>query len=145
MIFSKEARHSRHKKRATPTLGEKMTKNTILIVDDDKDTRDSYQDFLGLGPDHYEFAKAENGAEGKQAFDRLQDRIFIVLTDRSMPVMDGDRMVQEIRKTDLRIPILMITGDDIPSETRAMVTISLKKPFEPALLIKLVREAAALR
>lgn len=80
----------------------------ILIVEDEKSLRDTLRDMFTTSG--YEVEVAENGQEALDlVFSTNPD---VIITDISMPVMDGYEFVQEIKKTPQgnKIPILMLTA-----------------------------------
>ena len=93
-------------------LSEAVLAKRILIVDDQRLNQRILQTMLArLGISHV--LTAENG---KAALETLQDpgnAVDIVLTDMSMPGMDGAELVREIRKLPQRaaIPVYVITAD----------------------------------
>jgi CheY-like chemotaxis protein len=44
-----------------------------------------------------------------------------ILLDYHMPEMNGDQLVQEMRKLRPETPVVMFSGSDIPEETRELV------------------------
>jgi len=80
----------------------------ILVIDDDKSIRYMLNEIC-------EFAKwnaiaCSNGKEGIEEF--LKNEIDIVLVDFHMPEMDGLKIVEEIRKLNREVPILVLTVDE---------------------------------
>lgn len=81
--------------------------------------------------------QAEDGRKGAELFARDQDAFDLIVTDFNMPIMDGQAMIQYIRKDlgNAVIPILMVTSED--NETRlsnvykAGVSGICDKPFDP--------------
>jgi CheY-like chemotaxis protein len=86
-------------------------KNTILIAEDNPDSRELLRVFLeGEG---YNVIEAKNGAEAViLARQRCPD---LILTDLHMPELDGTAAVKQIRGIDkLReIPIIAMSGDGL--------------------------------
>jgi CheY-like chemotaxis protein len=74
-----------------------MTTSTVLIVEDDPDTREMLGKFLELEGFH-----VESAANGQQALDKLTDglRPGVIILDLMMPVMDG----WQIRKRQMEDP-----------------------------------------
>ena len=103
---------SRNKAQKTLTqLDESVAGKRILIVDDQNLNLKILQTMLiRLGV--HRVLTAENG---KAALDTLNEagNVDIVLTDMSMPVMDGSALVREIRKSPrlAEIPVYVITAD----------------------------------
>ena len=88
-----------------------ITEKRILIVDDQK----LNQRILCTMMNRLGFNKVLAAGNGKEALDVLAEvgNVDIVLTDMSMPVMDGEGLVREIRKspTLATIPVYVITAD----------------------------------
>lgn len=85
-----------------------MAKQTILVVDDEKDLLDLIE--YNLRKEGFDVLKAENGEEGiAMAKEHSPD---LVLLDIMMPKMDGLQAVEEMRKdAELkRIPIILLTA-----------------------------------
>jgi len=78
----------------------------ILIIDDEKGMLDllSYE----LGGQGYQVVTAQNGREGLERVKR--DRFQLVITDVKMPGMDGVEVLQEIKKLDPDLEVIMTTG-----------------------------------
>ena len=89
---------------------EYMKSLTVLYIEDEKDSRKLCSDFLSriVGV----LVTAHNGAEGLEAWRRHKPDIII--TDIQMPVMDGLAMLQEIRRFDLAVPVIILTAFEEP-------------------------------
>lgn len=78
----------------------------ILIVDDDKNTREGLQQAL-----EREDRVIQTAADGREGLDLLQERIFdIVITDLRMPRMDGIEFLTEIKKRSPDTAVIVVTG-----------------------------------
>jgi|GEM_PF-1916463 len=89
-------------------------KSRVLIVDDDKDTRDLLVDFLRDEP--FEVITAENGAIAAQKLEAIP--VDLILLDLVMPVKDGLSFLEEIRQ-NLKyenLPVIVITGKDLSTK-----------------------------
>ena len=71
-----------------------MTKQTILIVEDEAEIREGIR--ILLSGENYSILEAENG---EQALNRMSDQIDLVILDVMMPGISGLRVCEEIRKT----------------------------------------------
>lgn len=86
----------------------------ILIVEDEKPLRDTLKDmFVESG---YDVEVAENGAEALDLV--FTSKPDVIITDVSMPVMDGYQFVQELKKhpQGAKIPVLMLTAKVLEEE-----------------------------
>jgi CheY-like chemotaxis protein len=93
-------------------LGEGLVPSqpTILIVDDDPDTRDVLAEMLRASG--YEAATAEDGATAMRYLDAGNHPQAIVL-DLHMPGMSGDTFLRRMREDVAlaAIPVIAFTGD----------------------------------
>jgi CheY-like chemotaxis protein len=89
-------------------LGERVRRNTILIVDDDPDVRDLYREFL---EENFDVLTASNGREGLETL--KTHRVDLALVDVLMPVMNGVDMVRAIRADPAleSLPVIVQTSD----------------------------------
>ena len=79
---------------------------SVLVVDDDPMVREVISAYLG--EDGYKVELAVNGRDGLAKFSAGE--FDIVLTDRSMPEMEGDELAREIKKVKPDVPVILITG-----------------------------------
>jgi CheY-like chemotaxis protein len=95
---------------------------TVLIVDDDDDTRLLTKMFLNnFG---YEVDSAKSATEALARFDPgLHD---LILTDNSMAGMTGGEMAHIIKLRSPSTPVVMCTGN--PPSDRSPIDIVIKKP-----------------
>ncbi|MFT7593881.1 MAG: DNA-binding NtrC family response regulator [Paracoccaceae bacterium] len=114
----------------------------VLIVDDDKEIRESLAEYFR---DADWAAKVADSA--KTALDIIQNsRPDVVVTDVHMPGMDGIELFRRIIEMDPDIPVLMITAyGDIPmaiEATRSGVVDFIEKPFDPERILAAAKQAA---
>jgi CheY-like chemotaxis protein len=84
--------------------------STVLVVEDEKESRDTLRDLLEL--EGYEVETAVNGREALDRLNAAGDRICIMLLDLYMPVMDGWQVIDQL-KADGRLgktQIVIITS-----------------------------------
>jgi CheY-like chemotaxis protein len=110
----------------------------VLIVDDDKDIRDTIQELLQ--DEGYSVATAENGAA---ALDRLRHvRPQLILLDLTMPVMDGITFREEQLNDDAlaAIPTIVMSARTDPGKDAGplLVRACLCKPLDLDELLMLV-------
>lgn len=115
----------------------------ILVVEDDVELRTFYQ--LALLEHGHAVSAVANGAE---ALEVVSPEIDLVVTDLTMPVMPGDKLIAELRaKPEFHeLPVLVVTEHpaDLKPELRRGRTAVLRKPFELDDFIGWVDAAAAL-
>ena len=114
-IFSEKEseayRMDRNASKARIQLDESIKNKEILIVDDQKLNQRVLQTMLcRLGI--HNVLTAENGREALEIMNQ-GGNVDIVLTDMSMPVMDGGTLVHEIRRSPqfAQVPVYVITAD----------------------------------
>jgi len=78
----------------------------LLYVEDDHNVRQSMLLFLETFFD--DIVVAQSGREGLEQFSR--HRIDIVITDITMPDMDGLQMVEAMRRKDAKVPVLIVSA-----------------------------------
>ena len=87
-------------------LKEKSKKMSALYVEDEEDLRISTASFL-----RKLFQNVETAVDGKDAFDKyLHNKYDIVITDISMPNMNGLELISNIRKINLYQEIIIMTA-----------------------------------
>ncbi|MBN6186187.1 response regulator [Aneurinibacillus sp. BA2021] len=80
----------------------------ILIMDDDAAVRFMLNEICESAG--WDVLVGSNGREGLERF--RTESVDVVLVDYHMPEMDGLRTVQEIRKLNTHVPILVLTVDE---------------------------------
>ncbi|MBI5575074.1 MAG: response regulator [Deltaproteobacteria bacterium] len=104
---------------------------TVLLVDDEEFVRDVGNAMLNtLG---YEVITAGNGREGVEAYLSNREKISMVILDLIMPVMDGRRAFEEIRRIDPDARIIISTGfsgsEDVDHLKEMGASAILTKPY----------------
>ena len=79
----------------------------VLIVDDEEDIRKVLSAYLGKI--NYDVDTAENGQDAINKF--YKGRYDLILSDLTMPSMDGLELLNKVREYDQDILFLMITGN----------------------------------
>ena len=86
----------------------------ILIADDEEGVRELLRRSL---EDHgYRVLAAANGAEAVSQFREHSAEVMLLITDQSMPVMDGARAIATIRETRADLPVIVLSGDGESNE-----------------------------
>ncbi|MBI3317945.1 MAG: response regulator [Candidatus Omnitrophica bacterium] len=118
-----------------------MSRERILIVDDEADIRDVLR--LTLEPEGYEIQEAVNGEEALAYVRRSTPNL--ILLDFMMPRMNGLQVAQVLKKDILlqHLPIIMLTSKgevmDKVQGIDAGADDYVVKPFEPTELVARVR------
>jgi DNA-binding NtrC family response regulator len=81
-------------------------KHTILIVDDEKNTREGLQ--WSLEDDDRVVLTAANGAQALEMIGR--NRVHLVVTDLRMPEMDGLELLEAVRRESPGTEVVVLTG-----------------------------------
>ncbi len=122
------------------TLAHKTAPSTILIVENEISNRILLERVLSTRG--YQCISASNGREALQILDHTH--VDLVLTDLSMPVLDGYRTAQLIRARPglENVPIVAVTafalGDEGEAAKQMGCTEYLTKPFKPRQLLEVV-------
>lgn len=117
----------------------------ILVVDDEKDVRDTLSEMIeSLGS---EVAVAENGVK---ALDRVKtERIDLIVTDLSMPEMSGLDLIVEAKRVSPNIPIAVISAyGNVENTTYALTRGAfsfIAKPFKMSQIKDMIRKGKQLR
>src|SRR5690242_15127999 len=88
-----------------------MPRTKVLVIDDEKLVRWSLQQ--KLTHEGYEVETAPSGEEGLTLI--REDGFDLVLLDLRLPVMDGVQVLQEIRKLEKEIAVIVLTADTVSS------------------------------
>ncbi len=121
---------------------DRLKKLTVLYIEDDDETREQYSQYLTrmVGT----LLTAKDGAEGLAAY--YEHHPDIVITDISMPVMDGFTMLKEVRTTDKTIPAIILSAYEMPESSEQYQDLGILKyevkPLSGERLNKALRECA---
>lgn len=80
----------------------------VLILDDEKELLGLWHWHFKLWGQEVEIITAENGAEGVNHLEK--GKFDLILTDFSMPGMNGYEFIQHVRSTDSKTPIILFSG-----------------------------------
>lgn len=84
----------------------------IIIVDDDEVIRMGLKKLIGnYNPSYCVVAALSDGAYALEVLKNRED-IHLVITDMRMPVMDGQQLINEIRKFNQAVKIIVLSGFD---------------------------------
>lgn len=113
----------------------------LLLVDDDRVVQTAIRRRLEI--EGFEVLVAGNGIEALRVMEQSRARIGLVVTDFTMPEMDGPTLAPLLRKMAPTVPIIGISGRDQESRRAELRELGfseiMNKPFEAAELIAAVR------
>jgi two-component system alkaline phosphatase synthesis response regulator PhoP len=88
--------------------------------------------------DSYDVESANNGSE---AIARLENDIFdLVIMDFKMPGQDGLRTIEQIRKTNITIPIIIITAYQVRSDDNTLARLKVDAVYTKPLDLRTLKE-----
>lgn len=112
----------------------------ILVVDDDDTLRGSLVEQLQL---HEEFSCAAVATAAAGLEHARGHHVDLVLLDVGLPDMDGREACRLMRKAEVKVPIIMLTGADTDSDTilglDAGANDYVTKPFRFGVLLARIR------
>ena len=124
-----------------------LSRTNFLIVDDSEDTIRMLEELLKVSG-----ANVKTATNGADALRIAEDNEFdVILSDISMPEMDGFEFLQRLRKIDGRqhVPVIAITGfgrnDDIQRARAAGFYSHLTKPLNLQALTEILQQLAELK
>lgn len=107
----------------------KVNPDTILVVEDNLDVQALARSFLEAAG--YAVLTASDGEEGLHIFEQLQSSIGLLLTDVTMPKMNGLDLANRVLQRDSRLPVLLMSGDVVSDRSFACIA----KPFSRRELV----------
>ncbi|TVR08085.1 MAG: DNA-binding response regulator [Salinarimonadaceae bacterium] len=114
--------------------------NRLLVVDDDRDLRETLAEQLALY-DEFQVASAENATEAMGHVKK--ERVDLAIMDVGLPDLDGREAVKLMRRDGFRSPIIMLTGQGSDADTvqglEAGANDYVVKPFKFAVLLARIR------
>ena len=111
----------------------------ILLADDEKELSRAIATILKYS--NYEVDIVFNG---KEAIDKVKENIYdLIILDVMMPVMDGIQALKEMRKDNIKTPIMLLTAkaqiDDKVEGLDSGANDYLTKPFDKKELLARIR------
>lgn len=113
----------------------------VLICDDSSFARKQMQRSIPDGWD-VEISFAEHG---QQALDMIREgKAEVMFLDLNMPVMDGYQTMEVIRKEDLPVMVIVVSGDVQPEARKRMLAMGaidfIRKPTDNARLAEILKQ-----
>ena len=131
---SEEILEQQTNKTLSPQLGEGI--RTVLLVEDEEMMRNMACSMISrLG---FKVLSANDGVEALKIFELYHNEIDVVLSDLTMPGMDGYETLSALRQIRPDIPVVLASGHDesrLPSDTGSdFPHIFLHKPYQRSAL-----------
>jgi len=108
----------------------------VLIVDDSATMRALIRKVLVISG--FDIGEYFEGGNGREALDILENNwVDIILSDLHMPEMDGETLVQALKKHEMwrHIPVVLITTEARPEVIKPFLNLGvqdyIQKPFRP--------------
>jgi CheY-like chemotaxis protein len=87
---------------------------TILVVDDDRAVRTLVETCLGRGG--YATLTADSGEIALKVFEQHRAEIALLLTDVTMPGIDGWELARRIQQAEPKLPVLVMSALAAPEK-----------------------------
>ena len=115
---------------------------TILVVDDDKTTRQAVGEILESL--NYRILLAADGQEALTTLEERTEGIDLVISEVVMPSVGGAALYEELREMWPDLPMVVITRYPLDSETHQMIdegnVILIQKPLSSETLAQAIRK-----
>lgn len=121
--------------RSAPTTNQ----GTILVVDDEPSVRTVLARLLGKRG--FAVIEAENGNVALEMVARHASALRLIILDLTMPQRDGLSTLQEIRKQQIRTPVVLISGyysNDLLPQLEELQAKYISKPFTAQNLLAVI-------
>lgn len=122
-------------------MSEPKKRPSILIVEDDRDIRESLAEVLE--DEGYSVASAADGLRALEYLSAEAEKPDLILLDLMMPNMNGFQFREEQLKSaeHARIPVAVLSADSDPNERAGDLNVAgyVKKPLKINALLELVR------
>ncbi len=123
-----------HKELSSPSNGD--GRKLILSVDDE--LRLLYSRYKLLTASGYAVLSASDGVQALQIF--ASNAIDLVLIDFALDGMDGGLVAEAMKDYKPQVPIILVSGVDVPERCLAVVNSYVRKGEGPEPLLKSIRQ-----
>ena len=124
-----------------PPSAKTPSRKHVLVVDDDPDNRGSLA--MLLTANGMQVSQCESGKAALAELAHLSS-VDLIVSDVSMPEMDGVEFAARAHELRPNVPLLLLTGhDSLVDQVIAQGSMALLKPYEPERLLGLMGEMFA--
>lgn len=110
----------------------KKGQGSILFIDDEKPLLKMYSKFiLKLG---YSVETCSSGYQAIEILSKKDQSYGLVISDWMIPDLGGKELVQKIKEIQPDIPVIILSGKNIPNEYLSLVHSTMQKPVDSAKL-----------
>jgi CheY-like chemotaxis protein len=119
----------------------KGNREYLLVIEDEPEVADLAGEMLA--EEGYKVILAHDGFEALKIYEKMGDRIGLVILDFFLPVMDGDAVFDELRGLNPNVSVVLSSGFAEQSKIGAMLAQGLRgfipKPYTREKLLEQVR------
>lgn len=114
---------------------------TILLVDDENEIRTWLKELM----ESYQYTvfTARNGREALEIYSKYRDTISLILLDLFMPEMDGKRCLQELKRLNPEVRVIVTSGYSGTESINMMMSLGAEdfvgKPYDASHLMIRIR------
>jgi signal transduction histidine kinase len=120
-----------------------IKQSTVLYVEDDWIISKTFQEFTTSY--FKKIITAQDGLEGLKLFRKHRKKIDIIITDISMPKINGIDMIKEIRELDFEVPIVITSAFNDNQLLNDAINLAIdgfvKKPLNIKHLMSIINKA----
>lgn len=111
----------------------------ILLIEDERPVLDMTKNMLSKYG--YNVLATDSPVNGVKIYGTMHDKIDLVITDMIMPDMNGKRVIEEIRKINPGVKVIVFSGytDQILQGSKIRIDGFIKKPFEIFQILSSIR------
>ena len=121
----------------------------LVIVDDNAGLQSFLEEYFKDNEEVEILYQAGNGEDGLRFIERNKDNIDVILLDLIMPKNDGIWMIDEMKKKQIKVKVLVQSSYNSPEIIQKLsergVKYMILKPYEPDMLYKKIKEVVKLR
>ncbi len=122
-----------------------VTQQLVLVIDDEEPVRDAVTDILEL--EGLRVLTAPDGRTGLELYQQHQAEIRLILLDLSMPGLNGEETLHELRQVDAHVRVLLSSGYSQAEVAERFAGQSevrfIQKPYDAEQLLREVRRYLA--